>query len=114
MKSKVAPIETPDPQRESSLKDPWPDFLFYSSAMAPVGSPKKYVERFMTRGQNAPTAPAHTSSVLARHRTVLKPSTATKQGPGRQATGVKKVIPDEATRAAALKRGESTSPIRLR
>jgi peptide/nickel transport system substrate-binding protein len=112
MKSKVAGIETPDPQRVVfKLKEPWPDFLtFYSSAS---GSgwvvPKKYVEKVGDEGfKKAPigAGPYKFVSFNPGVELVLEAF----EGYWRKVPSVKtlvmKVIPDEATRLAALKRGE--------
>jgi peptide/nickel transport system substrate-binding protein len=112
MKSKVASIETPDPQRVVfKLKEPWPDFLtFYSSAS---GSgwvvPKKYVEKVGDEGfKKAPigAGPYKFVSFNPGVELVLEAF----EGYWRKVPSVKtlvmKVIPDEATRLAALKRGE--------
>src|SRR5665213_7241 len=112
MKSKVASIETPDPQRVVfKLKEPWPDFLtFYSSAS---GSgwvvPKKYVEKVGDEGfKKAPigAGPYKFVSFNPGVELVLEAF----EGYWRKVPSVKtlvmKVIPDETTRAAALKAGE--------
>jgi peptide/nickel transport system substrate-binding protein len=112
MQSQVADIETPDPQHVVfKLKKPWPDFLtFYSSAS---GSgwivPKKYVEKVGDEGfKNAPVGagPYKFVSFTPGVELVLEAF----EGYWRKTPAVKrlvmKVIPDEATRLAALKRGE--------
>jgi len=112
MKSKMASIETPDPQRVIfKLKEPWPDFLtFYSSASgAGWVVPKKYVEKVGDEGfKNAPigAGPYKFVSFQPGVELVLEAF----EGYWRKVPSVKtlvmKVIPDEATRLAALKRGE--------
>src|SRR5690242_15439762 len=112
MKENVAGVETPDPQRvRFKLKKPWPDFLtFYSTA---TGSgwivPKKYVEQVGDEGfKKAPigAGPYKFVSFNPGVELVLEAF----DGYWRKTPSVKrlvmKVIPDEATRLAALKRGE--------
>ena len=112
MQSQVADIETPDPQHVVfKLKKPWPDFItFYSSAS---GSgwivPKNYVEKVGDEGfENAPigAGPYKFVSFTPGVELVLEAF----EGYWRKAPAVKrlvmKVIPDEATLLAALKRGE--------
>ncbi len=112
MKENVAAVETPDPQRvRFKLKKPWPDFLtFYSTA---TGSgwivPKKYVEQVGDEGfKKAPigAGPYKFVSFNPGVELVLEAF----DGYWRKTPSVKrlvmKVIPDEATRLAALKRGE--------
>ena len=112
MQDNVAAIEAPDPQHVAfKLKKPWPDFLtFYSSAS---GSgwivPKKYVEQVGDDGfKKAPigAGPYKFVSFTPGVELVLEAF----EGYWRKTPSVKrlvmKVIPDEATRLAALKRGE--------
>jgi peptide/nickel transport system substrate-binding protein len=112
MKENVAAIETPDPLHvRFKLKKPWPDFLtFYSSAS---GSgwivPKKYVEQVGDDGfKKAPigAGPYKFVSFTPGVELVFEAF----EGYWRKSPSVKrlvmKVIPDEATRLAALKRGE--------
>jgi peptide/nickel transport system substrate-binding protein len=112
MKQQVTAIETPDAQHvRFKLKKPWPDFLtFYSSAS---GSgwivPKKYVEQVGNEGfKKAPigAGPYKFVSFTPGVELVLEAF----EGYWRKTPSVKrlvmKVIPDEATRLAALKRGE--------
>ena len=112
MKSKVASIETPDPQRVIfHLKEPWPDFLtFYSSAS---GSgwvvPKKYVEKVGDEGFKAApigAGPYKFVSFKPGVELVLEAFEGYWRKMPKVKTLVMKVIPDEATRLAALKRGE--------
>ena len=108
----VAAIETPDPQHvRFKLKKPWPDFLsFYSSATgAGWIVPKKYVEQVGEEGfKKAPigAGPYKFVSFNPGVELVLEAF----DGYWRKTPSVKrlvmKVIPDEATRLAALKRGE--------
>jgi peptide/nickel transport system substrate-binding protein len=112
IKDKVAEIETPDPQRvRFKLKKPWPDFLtFYSTA---TGSgwvvPKKYVEQVGDDGfKKAPigAGPYKFVSFNPGVELVLEAFEDYWRKPPNVKRLVMKVIPDEATRLAALKRGE--------
>jgi peptide/nickel transport system substrate-binding protein len=112
MQEQVAAIETPDPERvRFKLKKPWPDFLtFYSSAS---GSgwvvPKKYVERIGDEGfKKAPVGagPYKFVSFTPGVELVLEAFEDYWRKPPSVKRLVMKVIPDEATRLAALKRGE--------
>ena len=110
--SRVASVETPDPQHVVfHLKEPWPDFLtFYASATgAGWIVPKKYVEKVGDDGYlKAPigAGPYKFVSFNPGVELVLEAY----EGYWRKAPSVKRlvfrVIPDEATRLAALKRGE--------
>jgi peptide/nickel transport system substrate-binding protein len=112
MKEQMAAIETPDPGHvRFKLKKPWPDFLsFYSSATgAGWIVPKKYVEQVGDDGfKKAPigAGPYKFVSFKPGVELVLEAF----EGYWRKVPSVKrlvmKVIPDEATRTAALKRGE--------
>jgi peptide/nickel transport system substrate-binding protein len=112
MKEQMASIETPDPGHvRFKLKKPWPDFLsFYSSATgAGWIVPKKYVEQVGDDGfKKAPigAGPYKFVSFKPGVELVLEAF----EGYWRKVPAVKrlvmKVIPDEATRTAALKRGE--------
>ena len=112
LKEKVASVETPDPRRmRFKLKEPWPDFLtFYSSATgAGWIVPKKYIEKVGDEGfKNKPigAGPYKFVSFNPGVELVLEAF----DGYWRKTPSVKrlvmKVIPDEATRAAALKGGE--------
>jgi peptide/nickel transport system substrate-binding protein len=112
MASRVASIDTPDPQHVVfRLKEPWPDFLtFYASATgAGWVVPKKYVEKVGDDGYvKAPigAGPYRFVSFNPGVELVLEAN----EGYWRKTPSVKRlvfrVIPDEATRLAALKRGE--------
>jgi peptide/nickel transport system substrate-binding protein len=112
MKARVAAVEALDPGRiRFRLIEPWPDFLtFYSSATgAGWIVPKRYVERVGEAGfKQAPVGagPYRFVSFTPGVELVLE---AFDQF-WRKTLSVKrlvfKVIPDEATRVAALKRGE--------
>lgn len=112
MKEQVAAIETPDERTvRFVLKKPWPDFLtFYSSATgAGWIVPKKYVQQVGEEGfKKAPVGagPYRFVSFTPGVELVLEAF----DGYWRKQPTVKrlvfKVIPEEATRLAALKRGE--------
>jgi peptide/nickel transport system substrate-binding protein len=112
LKDKVAAVETPDASHvRFRLKQPWPDFLtFYSSATgAGWIVPKKYVEKVGEEGyKKAPmgAGPYKFASNTPGVELVLEAF----DQYWRKTPSVKrlvfKVIPDEATRLAALIRGE--------
>ena len=112
MKDKVAAVETPDPLRvRFRLKQPWPDFMtFYSSAS---GSgwilPKKYVEKVGDDGfKKAPVGagPYKFVSFTPGVELVLDAFDQYWRKTPHVKRLVFRVIPDESTRLAALKRGE--------
>jgi peptide/nickel transport system substrate-binding protein len=112
MKNQVAAIETPDPRHvRFKMKKPWPDFLTFYSSASGAGwiVPKKYVEQVGDEGfKKAPigAGPYKFVSFNPGVELVLDAF----DGYWRKTPAVKrlvmKVIPDEATRLAALKRGE--------
>ena len=111
LKDAVATIETPDPARvRIRLKRPWPDFMtFYMAAGASWIVPKKYLEKFGDDGfKKAPVGagPYRFVSFTPGVELVLEAF----DQYWRKAPNVKRVVlkavPDEATRLAALKRGE--------
>ena len=112
MKQQVASIETPDEHSvRFVLKKPWPDFLtFYSSATgAGWIVPKKYVQEVGDEGfKKAPigAGPYKFASFNPGVELVFEAF----DGYWRKTPSVKrlvfKVVPEEATRLAALKRGE--------
>ena len=112
MKERVAAVETPDERSvRFVLKKPWPDFLtFYSSATgAGWIVPKKYVEQVGEEGfKKAPVGagPYKFVSFTPGVELVFEAF----DGYWRKTPAVKrlvfKVVPEEATRLAALKRGE--------
>jgi peptide/nickel transport system substrate-binding protein len=112
LKERVAAIETPDPLRvRIRLKEPWPDFLtFYTNATgAGWIVPRKYVEKVGDEGfKKAPVGagPYKFVSFTPGVELVLEAF----EQYWRKSPSVKRlvfrVIPDEATRLAALKRGE--------
>ena len=112
LKERVAAVETPDPGRvRFRLKQPWPDFMnFYTDATgAGWIVPKKYVEKVGDEGfKKAPVGagPYKFVSFTPGVELVLEAN----EQYWRKVPNVKrlvlKAIPDEATRLAALKRGE--------
>src|SRR5437016_2821168 len=112
LKNRVAAIETPDPRHvRFKLKEPWPDFLtFYASATgAGWIVPKKYVEKIGDDGfKKAPIGAGPYKFVSFTPGVELAMEAFDQYW--RKTPSVKrivfKVIPDEATRLAALKRGE--------
>jgi len=112
MKENVAEVDASDPKRvRFKMKRPWPDFLtFYSSASgAGWVVPKKYIERVGDEGfLKSPigAGPYKFVSFNPGVELVLEAF----EGYWRKTPSVKtlvmKVIPDEATRVAALKGGE--------
>ena len=112
LKESVAAVEIPDPGRvRIRLKRPWPDFMTYylSATGAAWIVPKKYVEKVGDEGfKKAPVGagPYRFVSFTPGVELVLEAF----DQYWRKAPSVKrlvlKAIPDEATRLAALKRGE--------
>jgi peptide/nickel transport system substrate-binding protein len=112
LKESVAAIETPDPGRiRFRLKRPWPDFMtFYIGATgASWIVPKKYVEKVGDEGfKKAPigAGPYKFVSFTPGVELVVEAF----EQYWRKTPNVKRIvlraIPDEATRLAALKRGE--------
>jgi len=112
LKDRVAAVETPDPGRvRFRLKQPWPDFLTFYTGASGAGwiVPKKYVEKVGDEGfKKAPVGagPYRFVSFTPGVELVLEAN----EQYWRKAPSVKRlvfrVIPDEATRLAALKRGE--------
>ena len=108
----MAAVETPDPQHvRFKLKQPWPDFLtFYASATgAGWIVPKKYVEQVGDEGfKKAPIGAGPYKFVSFTPGLELTMEAFDQYW--RKTPSVKrlvfKVIPDESTRLAALKRGE--------
>jgi peptide/nickel transport system substrate-binding protein len=112
MKSRVAVIETPDPQRvRFKLKEPWSDFLVFYASASGAGwiVPKNYVEKVGEDGfKKAPIGAGPYKFVSFNPGVELVVEAF--DGYWRKAPNVKhlvfKVIPEETTRLAALKRGE--------
>jgi peptide/nickel transport system substrate-binding protein len=112
LKARVAGIEVSDPRHiRFKLKEPWPDFLtFYASASAAGWIvPRKYVEKVGDDGfKKAPVGagPYKFVSFTPGVELVLEAFDQYWRKPPSVKRLVFKVIPDEATRLAALKRGE--------
>src|SRR5229473_1742876 len=112
MKDRVASVEIPDPRHvRFNLKEPWSDFLtFYGSATgAGWIVPKKYVEKVGDEGfKKAPIGAGPYKFVSFTPGVELVFEAFDQYW--RKTPSVKrlvfKVIPDETTRLAALKRGE--------
>ncbi len=113
LKEKVAAVEVVDPQRvRFRLREPWPDFMtFYGTSATGAGwvVPKKYVETVGDEGfKKAPVGagPYRFASFKPGVELVLEAF----EGYWRKVPTVKQIvlrsIPEEATRAAALKKGE--------
>src|SRR5712671_6693758 len=112
LKERVAAVETPDPSHvRIRLKQPWPDFLtFYTNATgAGWIVPRKYVEKVGDEGfKKAPigAGPYKFVSFNPGVELVLEAFEQYWRKPPTVKRLVFKVIPDETTRLAALKRGE--------
>ena len=112
IKDRVAAVETPDPLHvRFRLKNPWPDFMTFYTAASGAGwiVPKKYVEKVGDDGfKKAPVGagPYKFVSFSPGIELVMEAF----DGYWRKTPSVKrlvfKVITDETTRLAALKRGE--------
>jgi peptide/nickel transport system substrate-binding protein len=112
LKDRVAAVETPDPLHvRFRLKNAWPDFMTFYTAASGAGwiVPKKYVEKVGDDGfKKAPVGagPYKFVSFTPGVELVMEAF----EGYWRKAPTVKrlvfKVIADESTRLAALKRGE--------
>ena len=113
LKSKVKEVQTPDPRRvRFVLNEAWPDFMtFYGTTATGAGwvVPKKYVEKVGDDGfLKAPVGagPYRFVSATPGVEVVLEAF----EGYWRKVPSVKRLVlrsvPDETTRAAALKRGE--------
>jgi peptide/nickel transport system substrate-binding protein len=112
LKDRVAAVETPDVRHvRFRLKQPWPDFLTFYASVTAAGwvVPRKYVEKVGEEGfKKAPVGagPYKFVSFNPGVELVLEAF----DGYWRKSPSVKrfvfKVIHDEATRLAALKRGE--------
>ena len=113
LKDKVASIEIVGPHRlRFRLKQPWPDFMTFYATPATGAAwvvPKKYVEKVGDEGfKKAPVGAGPYK--FAAFRPGVELVLEAHEGYWRKVPNVKtlvlKVIPDEATRLAALKRGE--------
>ena len=113
LKGKVKDIRTPDARRvQFQLKEPWPDFIsFYGTTATSAGwvVPKKYVEQVGDEGfRKAPigAGPYRVTAFTPGIELTLEAF----EGYWRKTPAVKRLVfrslPDETTRAAALKRGD--------
>ena len=112
MKSRIAAVEVPDPQRvRFKLKQPWPDFLTFYASVTGAGwiVPKAYVEKVGAEEYKKAPVGAGPYKFVSFTPGVELVFEAFDQY-WRKTPSVKrlvlKVIPDESTRLAALKRGE--------
>jgi peptide/nickel transport system substrate-binding protein len=114
LKARVAAVETPDAAHvRFRLKQPWPDFMTYYGTIATGAGwivPRKYVEKVGEDGfkrQPIGAGPYRFVSFTPGIELTLEAF----DGYWRKAPAVKRlvfrVIPDPATRVAALKRGEA-------
>ena len=112
MKNRVAAIETPDARHvRFKLKEPWPDFLTFYGSASGAGwiVPKTYVEKVGDEGfKKTPigAGPYKFVSFTPGVELVLEAFDQYWRKPPSVKRLVFKVIPDETTRLAALKRGE--------
>ena len=109
---RVVAVEAPDPAHvRFRLKEPWPDFLTFYVGASGAGwiVPKKYVEKVGDEGfKKAPigAGPYRFVSFTPGVELVLEAFDQYWRKPPSVKRLVFRVIPDEATRLAALKRGE--------
>jgi len=113
LKDRVARIETPAPHRvRFVLKQPWPDFMTFYATPATGAAwivPKKYLERVGDEGfKKAPVGagPYRFAAFKPGVELTLEAFESYWRKTPSVKTLVFRVIPDEATRLAALKRGE--------
>jgi peptide/nickel transport system substrate-binding protein len=113
LKERVAAVETPDPGRvRFRLKQPWPDFMtFYATRTTGAAwiVPKKYVEKVGDDGyKKAPigSGPYRFVSFTPGVELVLEAFDQYWRKTPHVKRLVLRVVPDHATRVAALKRGE--------
>src|SRR5580704_7037640 len=120
LQQRVAAVETPDARHVVfRLKEPWPDFLLFYATMTGAGwvVPKKYVEKVGDEGfKKAPigAGPYKFTSFNPGVELVLEAFDQYWRKPPTVKTLVFRVIPDEATRLAALKRGEVDVALSIR
>ena len=109
---RVASVETPDARHITfRLKNPWPDFITFYAAATGAGwiVPKKYVEQVGDEGfKKAPigAGPYRFVSFTPGVELILEANEHYWRKPVSVKRLVLKVIPEEATRLAALKHGE--------
>jgi len=112
LKQRVDAIETPDPRHvRFKLKQPWPDFLTFYAGATGAGwvVPEKYVTQVGDAGfKKAPigAGPFKFVSFDPGTELILEAFEPYWRGTPKVKRIVMKVIPDEATRLTALKRGE--------
>ena len=113
LKARVASVEIVDPLRiRFRFKQPWPDFMTFYATPATGAAwivPKKYVEKVGDEGfkkQPVGAGPYRFVSFKPGVELVLEAHEGYWRKPPIIKTLVFKVIPDDATRLAALKRGE--------
>jgi peptide/nickel transport system substrate-binding protein len=112
LQARVAAVETPDPRRVSfRLKEPWPDFLTFYATATGAGwvVPKRYLQKVGDDGfKKAPIGAGPYKFVSFTPGVELVFEAFDQYWRKRPAVKrlVFKVIPDEATRLAALKLGE--------
>jgi peptide/nickel transport system substrate-binding protein len=112
LKDRVAAVEIPGPRHvRFKLKRPWPDFLTFYASVTAAGwvVPRKYVEKVGEEGfKKAPVGagPYKFVSFNPGVELVLEAFDQYWRKPPSVKRLVFKVIPDETTRLAALKRGE--------
>jgi peptide/nickel transport system substrate-binding protein len=112
LQARVAAVETPDPRRVSfRLKEPWPDFLTFYATATGAGwvVPKKYLQKVGDDGfKKAPIGAGPYKFVSFTPGVELVFEAFDQYWRKKPAVKrlVFKVIPDEATRLAALKLGE--------
>src|SRR5262245_8044234 len=112
LKERTAAIENPDPGRvRIRLKEPWPDFMTYYASATGAGwiVPRKYVEKIGDEGfKRAPigAGPYRYVSFTPGVELVLEAFDQYWRKSPNVKRLVLKVVPDEATRLAAVKRGE--------
>jgi peptide/nickel transport system substrate-binding protein len=112
LKERVAAVEAVDAERvRFRLKQPWPDFLNFYATATGAGwiVPKKYVEKVGDEGfKRAPigAGPFRFVSFTPGVELVMEASDSYWRKRPAIRRAVFKVIPDESTRFAALKRGE--------
>ena len=112
LRDRVAAVETPDATRTRiRLKQPWPDFMTFYAIATGAGwiVPKKYVEKVGEDGfKKAPigAGPYRFVSFTPGVELVLEAFDGYWRKPPTIKRLVFKVVPDDTTRVAALKRGE--------
>ena len=114
LKERIAALETPDASHvRFRLKQPWPDFMTYYGTLATGAGwivPKKYLDKIGEEGfKKAPigAGPYRFVSFTPGIELVLEAFDQYWRKPPSVRRLVLRVIPDPATRLAALKRGEA-------